>query len=122
MHYDPYWIQVIDNIMLDQSIYYGRKAQQEVKVKLKRKAAWKVLSDEAISRRRHLSAVTPAIQQHMEAVNFLMLQQTSRQQSMSTKISQISKNIEKLQVNQDQHALHTEQRNQHILEDVTQSM
>ncbi|KAF9197761.1 hypothetical protein BGZ59_005162, partial [Podila verticillata] len=53
-HYDPYWIQVIDNIMLDRSIYYGCKVQQEVKVKLKRKAAWKVLSDEAISHRRHL--------------------------------------------------------------------
>jgi len=40
--------------MLDQSIYYGHKVQQEVKVKLKRKAAWKVLSDEAISCRQHL--------------------------------------------------------------------
>ncbi|KAG0313441.1 hypothetical protein BG000_005890, partial [Podila horticola] len=182
-HYDPYWIQVIDNIMLDRSIYYGRQAQQEVKVELKRKAARKVLSDEAISRRRHLcllanlrkvilqdaaimllvknkaaqhpifkrevfstpeflsfqklmaetltdaslrpaslAAVTPALQQHMEVVNVLMSQQTSRQQSMSTKISQISENIERLQANQDRRALHTEQRNQHILEGVAQGI
>lgn len=182
-HYDPYWIQVIDNIMLDRSIYYGRQAQQEVKVELKNKTARKVLSDEAISRRRHLcllahlrkvilqdaaimllvknkaaqhpifkrkvfstpeflafqklmaetltgaslrpanlAAVTPVIQQHMEAVNILMSQQTSRQQSMSAKISQISENIEKLQTNQDQRKLHTEQRNQYILEGVVQGM
>jgi hypothetical protein len=73
-------------------------------------------------RSANLTAVTPAIQQHMEAVNVLMSQQTSRQQAMSTKISQISENIEKLQASQDRRALHSDQRNQNILVGVAQGM
>ncbi|GJJ74032.1 hypothetical protein EMPS_06390 [Entomortierella parvispora] len=53
-HYDPFWIQTIDNIMLDRSIFYGRQ-EENIKIKkIKKRAARKVLSDEAISRRRHL--------------------------------------------------------------------
>ncbi|KAF9922904.1 hypothetical protein FBU30_006979 [Linnemannia zychae] len=120
-HYDSYWTQTIDNIMNDRSIYYGEKRKRRRNPKYLEKMtlsnnsaakhpifkqdvfrssqflSFKQKIAEALTNASvgsaNLATVTPAIQQHISAVNTAVSAINSQQQALSAQFTQYSEQL-----------------------------